>query len=211
MANSVYPKKILLVEDHPATRMGLISFITSEWPESKIHEFDRGDKAVKHYSEIEPDLVLTDYQMPGMNGLEFSRQILRIDKNAKIILFTFYDTFPIAANFLHAGGRGFVAKDGNVEIIVEAINSVLSGHYYFHSNHEIELTKILNEGLSKNIPALNFTTRELQVALKISKGLTTRDIAGLLGISPRTVETHRQNLLEKTNAKNTAELIEYIL
>jgi DNA-binding NarL/FixJ family response regulator len=202
--------KILIADDHPMARKGLSTLLKSEWNKVEIKEAGNGLEAVELYGTFKPDLTFLDYRMPQLSGFDAAKKILTIDRTARIILLTMFDSIPIAMNFLRIGGKAFISKDSDVEHIIAAIQSVIKGDYYFHSNHEAELLRWFQMGMEKNVPSISFSPRELQVCLKVSKGMTNQKIAEELKLSVRTVEANRQHLLKKTDTKNTAQLVEYV-
>lgn len=203
-------KKALIADDHPVSRNGLGTLLRTEWPEVEILFTSNGEEATDQYSKNKPDLVILDYRMPVLNGLEAAKRILEIDRHAKIILLTMFDTKPIVLNFLKVGGKGFLHKGTNVDQIIQAIYGVLQGDYYFSSECETEISRWLSSGMKEKIPVISFSHREHQLTLKIVRGLTNKEIAAELDLSTRTVEFYRKKLLSKTQVKNTAELVEYI-
>lgn len=203
-------EKILLADDHPVSRKGLIALLKSEWPRIEVVEAIHGSEAVEKYPTTKPDVTILDYRMPHLNGYETSKEILRKDRSAKILLLTMFDSSPIAMNFLQIGGKGFITKDAHVDQILAAIRAVEKGDHYFHSRYEDEIIEWMQTGMKKRAPVISLSPRELEVCLKLSKGFTAQAIADELTISVRTVETYRRHVMEKTNVKNTAEMIEYI-
>jgi DNA-binding NarL/FixJ family response regulator len=203
-------KKILIADDHPMARKGLVTLLKGEWPQVEVFEARDGDEVVAAYPTFNPELLILDYRMPTMTGYEAAKEILQVNCTARIILLTMFDSIPIAMNFLRIGGKGFLSKGSEVEHIIKAINTVVQGDIYFHSDNEEELLHWFQMGMAKNVPAISFTPRELQVCLKVSKGMSNKEIADELKISVRTVEDYRQELLRKTGAKNTAQLVEYV-
>ncbi|MEQ1585774.1 MAG: response regulator transcription factor [Cyclobacteriaceae bacterium] len=203
-------KKILIADDHPMARKGLVTLLKGEWPQVEVFEARDGNEVIAAYPTFNPDLLILDYRMPTLTGYEAAKEILQVNSTARIILLTMFDSIPIAMNFLRIGGKGFLSKGSEVEHIIKAINTVAQGDIYFHSDNEEELLHWFQMGMAKNVPAISFTPRELQVCFKVSKGLINKEIAEELKISVRTVETYRQQLIAKTNVRNTAELVEYI-
>ena len=203
-------KKILIADDHPMARLGLVALLKSEWPTVEVFEARNGVEVVEAYPTFIPDILILDYRMPKMTGYDAAKEILQTNSTARIILLTMFDSIPIATNFLRIGGKGFLTKGSDAEHIIKAIYELAKGDFYFRSDNEIELLHWFQMGMTKNVPAISFTPRELQVCFKVSKGLINKEIAKELKLSVRTVETYRQQLIEKTNVRNTAELIEYI-
>lgn len=148
--------------------------------------------------------------MPGVNGYQTAQELLRIDPSAKILLFTYLDSLAVAANFLAIGGKGFMTKDADLDTLFKAITTIIQGQHYFHSSHDTQLIEMLHQGIRNNLPKIQFSQRELEICLKLSKGNTAKMIADDLGLSVRTVESYKDSLISKTKVKNTVELIDFI-
>lgn len=204
------PKSILVVDDHPAIVLGLRFAIQGEWPTCKVVGVNSGKAALNACQVSNPDLVLLDYQMPDMNGYQTARQLLKFNANIRMLLFTFLDSLPVAANFLAIGGRGFMTKGADLQSLFDAIVNIMNGEYYFHSQHDSELSKMVQTGIRTNLPKIEFTLRELEICLKLSKGLTAKMIGQELKLSQRTVESYKETLMNKTGVKSTTELIAFI-
>jgi two-component system, NarL family, response regulator NreC len=201
---------ILIADDHPVIRKGLLTLLKSEWPLATIIEASDGNKVVELFNQYHPDVSLLDFRMPNSTGYESAIQILRSNASVKIILFTLYDSFPVITNFLSIGGRGFLTKNCDGNEIVKAVKAVYAGNYFFHSSHESEILRWMQQRTNTHLLSIKLTERELQVVLKLSKGLTNKEIANELKLSVRTVESYKEKAIEKTQVKNTAELIEYV-
>lgn len=207
---AISPKLIIVVDDHPAIIKGLTFAIASEWPNCKLQAFRSGPQAIEAYTSLHPDIVLLDYQMPEVNGYEAAIELLRIDPHVKILMFTFLDSLPVAANFLAIGGKGFVTKDADMDTLFAAITTILNGEHYFHSQHDKALSEMLHQGIKVNLPKIQFSQRELEVCLKLSKGLTAKMIADELNLSTRTIESYKESMMIKARVKSTVELIDFI-
>ncbi|MBX2896860.1 MAG: response regulator transcription factor [Cyclobacteriaceae bacterium] len=206
----VTPQRIFIVDDHPAILKGMTFALNGEWPACDLKTYRSGPDAIQEYLLLKPDIVLLDYQMPKVNGYETALELLRIDPKVKILLFTFLDSLDVAANFLAIGVRGFITKDASLDITFEAITSIIKGGHFFHSRYDKQLSEILVKGINTNLPKIQFTPRELEICLKLSKGLTAKMIAHDLNLSIRTIESHKDNLMKKTRVKNTVELIDFV-
>lgn len=203
-------KKILIADDHLISRRGLNTLLKHQWPEATIIEASNGLEASTFHLEFQPDLTILDYRMPQQTGLEAAKQIVSLDKNANLILLTMFDSIAIALNFLKIGGKGFLNKDGNIDHIINAVTSVSSGNYYFSTTHEREIISWMKTGMKKNVPYISFSEREIQLCIFISKGMTNTEIASAMGLSPRTIETYRSNLIQKTKVGNSLELVAFV-
>jgi len=204
------PHCILVVDDHPAIVLGLRFAIQGEWPDCEVIGVNSGKAALDTCRVLNPDIVLLDYQMPNMNGYQTAQQLLRLNASTRILLFTFLDSLPVAANFLAIGGKGFMNKGADLQSMFDAIVTIMNGEYYFHSQHDSELGEMVLKGIRVNIPKIEFTQRELEVCLKLSKGLSAKMIAQELNISQRTVESYKEAIMTKARVKNTTELIAFV-
>ncbi|MBT1699135.1 response regulator transcription factor [Fulvivirgaceae bacterium PWU4] len=200
---------ILIVDDHQLYRKAIVTEL-SETLSATLFEAANGAEAVHMTTRVFPDVVLIDYKMPIMNGMQATKEILRKNAAVRIIVISLYDELDVIMNFLRLGARGFVSKNTDGTEIKEAIRTVLAGDYYFHSRFHHMLSVKPENGAKKNSPYFNFTHRELQIIKMITAGKTSIEIAHELEISHRTVESCKFNLINKTNVKNTAQLIDFV-
>ena len=203
-------KKILIADDNNMMRKGMQLLLNAYYPHTEIIEAANGAELISQYKAHKPEIILTDYSMPKLNGYEAAKILLKEDKRVKVIMFTMFDTLTIALNFLKIGGRGFISKGNHNDQIIESIRVVATGDYYFSTDNEKIILKYLEEGIPQTLPKIKFTPLELSIVLKLSKGKTSKEISHELSLSPRTVETYRYDLIKKTRVKNSMELVEYI-
>ncbi len=203
-------KKNLIADDHPVLRKGISFLLKEEWKQLEVIEAANGLEAIEQYQDHKPYIVLIDYSMPRLNGYEAARYLLNKNKEIKIILFTMFDSTTIAFNFLKIGGRGFVEKVGDPIEIIYARHAVMRGGYYFHSQYEKEIIQWLDNGVDQSLPTLKFTPKELEIILKLSRGMTCKDIGEAMQLSSRTVESYRADLIRKAEVKNSLELISFV-
>jgi len=199
---------IIIVDDHLIFRQGLKSIITIENIANVIGEASNGLEFIGLLSHLTPDLVLMDIDMPHMNGLEATQKALELMPDLKIIAFTMYSDEEYYYKMIDRGVKGFILKTSGIKELENAISDVISGECYF--SNELLRNIIANLGHKNTSKIPNFeelTGRELEVLQQICLGLTTDEIAEKLFISPKTVKSHRSNLLEKTVSKNTPGLI----
>lgn len=202
--------KILIADDHPVFRKGILTILKDEWPTLEVVEAAHGLEIIQHYQTHQPDLLLIDYSMPHLNGFLAAEHLLKKNKDIRIILFTMYDTFEIALNFLKIGGRGFIVKGGENAEVISAIRAVSSGDYYFNTHHEKEIVTWLEGGKEQDVPAIRFTPNELEIIIKLSRGMTCHEIGESMQLSSRTVEAYRSDLILKVGVKNSLELISFV-
>lgn len=200
--------EILIVDDHLIFRQGLKSLITSENIATVVGEASNGKEFLELLPHIKPDLVLMDIDMPHMNGMEATQKALEIIPDLKIIAFTMFGDEEYYYKMIDLGVKGFILKSSGINELEKAIREVMLGESYF--SNEV-LRKIISNLGRKNNNKTNentsLTTRELEVLQQICLGLNNEEIAKKLFISPKTIKSHRSNLLEKTGCKNTPALI----
>jgi len=212
--NSIITKKpnIIIVDDHLIFRQGLKSIITLENIANVIGEASNGIELIDLLSNLKPDLVLMDIDMPRMNGLDATEKALEILPDLKIIAFSMFSDEEYYYKMIDRGVKGFILKTSGINELETAILNVMSGDTYF--SNEL-LRKIINNfgrpNTSKVAVLDNLTDREVEVLQQICLGLSTDQIAEKLFISPKTVKSHKSNLLEKTVCKNTPALILYAI
>ena len=208
--NSIITKKpnIIIVDDHLIFRQGLKSIITLENIANVIGEAANGIEFIELLSGLKPDLVLMDIDMPRMNGLDATQKALEIMPELKIIAFSMFSDEEYYYKMIDRGVKGFILKTSGINELETAIKNVMDGDTYF--SNEL-LRKIINNlgrpNTTKQTALDNLTEREIEVLQQICLGLSTEEIAEKLFISPKTVKSHKSNLLEKTVCKNTPALI----
>ena len=199
---------IIIVDDHLIFRQGLKSLMTLENIANIIGEASNGIELLKLLTQLKPDLVLMDIDMPHMNGLEATEKALELMPDLKIIAFSMFSDEEYYYKMIDRGVKGFILKTCGINELETAIKNVMMGDSYF--SNEL-LRKIINNfGHANNAKPLmheNLTEREVEILQQICLGLSTEEIAEKLYISPKTVKSHKSNLLEKTVCKNTPALI----
>jgi len=204
-------RTMLLVDDHLLFRAGLRKvFDQTEYGLSVFLEAGDGKEAVDIALREEVDLIFLDESMPELSGFDAAGRILASKPECKIIALTQFDEMPLIMNYFKLGVKGFLSKAIDAAQITEAARTVLDGNYYYHSKFDNQIRSWLSTGLRKGLPAIRFTEREVEVVIHLSKGRTNHEIAGILGIGRRTVETHRRDLILKTGVSNTASLLTFV-
>lgn len=200
--------EIIIVDDHLIFRQGLKSLITSENIASVVGEASNGKEFLQLLTHLKPDLVLMDIDMPHMNGMEATQKALEIIPDLKIIAFTMFGDEEYYYKMIDLGVKGFILKSSGINELEKAISEVMIGESYF-SNEVLRkiISNLGRKNNSKQNENASLTTRELEVLQQICLGLNNEEIAQKLFISPKTIKSHRSNLLEKTGCKNTPALI----
>jgi DNA-binding NarL/FixJ family response regulator len=199
--------RVLIVDDHPVTRDGLRSALGAAGKDQIeiVGEAANGEDAVTAASELEPDVVFMDVQMPGMNGLEAARLIRESRPDTKIILFTVEESRAAVAEAMQAGVSGYLLKDVTGSELVKAAQLAMEGKAVIHP----ALTRAFMEEvqLSPHRPETPLSARESQILQSVAYGATTKEVARTLGISPHTVKTHLERIFEKLGANDRAQAV----
>lgn len=197
--------KIALVDDHTLFRNGLKGLLRTNSDYEVVGDFADGSQFIAALPELDVDIVFMDIAMPNMDGQRATILALQQRPELKIIALTMFSEQPYAQQMIEAGVCGYINKDSDIQIVFDAVNSVMSGEKYFPQG-VVEPRK-LND--VDDFDALS--DRELAVLTAICQGLSTPQIADRLEISKRTVDAHRARILEKTGCNNTASLVAYAI
>ncbi|MBN2636051.1 MAG: response regulator transcription factor [Prolixibacteraceae bacterium] len=202
--------KIYLVDDHGLFREGLKFLLSGFDCVEKIYEAENGKQFISGLKGNCTDIALLDIEMPVMNGIEATKQALKICPELKIIGLSMYSEESYYSSMIEAGASGFLLKNSNFSEVKKAITDVAEGRNYFSS----EILQCILERVTAKKPEdeiTDITERETEILFYICKGLSNAEIARKLTISKRTVDKHRENLLQKTQSKNTANLVIYAI
>lgn len=207
--------RIIIVDDHSLFREGIKLLIEMEGMGQIIAEAENGRIFLEMLVNLKPDLVLMDIEMPVMNGLEACTKAMAIMPDLKILVLTMLKEEDNYTSMINAGAKGFVLKTAGKLELEKAIKAVTQGESYF--SNEILRQIIVNSGKQKLIQDINqgnnikFTEREVEILQYFCQGFTASEIAAKVFRSIKTIEAHRSTLLEKTNTKNTINLILYAI
>jgi len=200
--------RVLIVDDHPLIRQGMRSLLEKHGF-TVIGEAADGREATKLAQELEPDVAVLDLAMPLLNGLDSAREITRTCRRTKTILVTIHTADQYVLVALQAGVRGYVLKSQATAELVQAIQEVMRGGRYLSPGIS---EAVVQAYLGKtDLPSDPLTPREREVLQLIAEGMRTKDIAGLLVVSVKTVESHRTRIMEKLDVHQTAGLVRYAI
>jgi DNA-binding NarL/FixJ family response regulator len=205
--------KILIADDHSMIRDGLKSLLSQTRDFIVVDEAVNGTEAISKYNALQPDLVILDISMPELNGMDAAREILSKNPGAKIIILSMYDDEEYISKCMEVGVMGYVFKNETRNELDHAVRTVLKGENYFSNEVQHVIFKKYSSTVTtkkKKEPEIKLTSREIEIVKLIAEGLTSQQMAEKLFISPRTIETHRANLMKKTTARNSMELIRKI-
>ncbi len=211
-------KKILLVDDHKIIRDGIKALLYGNKEITIVGECEDGDEVVDFLEQAPADVILMDINMKRMSGIEATRQILARFPGVKVVALTMHNEEGYISKILKAGAVGYILKNTGKAELITAIQSVCEGKNYFGPEvAEIMMSKyVRNNSKPKTSNAFlvtidDLTRREIEILGLIAEELTNVEIGEKLFISPRTVDTHRRNLLQKIGVKNTAGLVKFAL
>jgi DNA-binding NarL/FixJ family response regulator len=197
--------KVLIVDDHPVTRQGLRSALGSSKEVEVVGEASNGDEAVEAVKQLHPQVVFMDVRMPGMSGIEATKEIREVDPDTKVILFTVEESRAAIADAIRAGVSGYLLKDVSAGELIQAAKLALEGKAVIHPT----LTRAFIEEVQyvEQRPETPLSRRESQILQKVAYGATTKEVAHDLQISPHTVKTHLERIFEKLGANDRAQAV----
>ena len=206
-------KKILLADDHKIVRDGLHTLLGKEADIEVVGAATDGRNAVELAKEHEPDLVIMDISMPSMNGIEATRQIIDELPDTKIIVLSMHSERRFVAEVLTAGAVGYLLKDCAFDELTNAIRTVLGGKVYLSENITgLVVDDYVRQLSEKEVVTEDIlTSREREVLQLIAEGNSTKEIADMLYLSRKTIETYRSRLMEKLDVHSVAELTKYAI
>jgi two-component system, NarL family, response regulator DegU len=197
--------KVLIVDDHPVTRDGLRSALSTSDEVEVVGEAASGEEAVRMVKELCPEVVFMDVRLPGITGIEATKQVLSLAPDTKIILFTVEESRAALADAMRAGVSGYLLKDVSASELIQAGKLALEGKAVIHPT----LTRAFIEEAQyvDTRPNTPLSRRESEILQMVAYGATTKEVAHKLGISPHTVKTHLERIFEKLGANDRAQAV----
>ena len=207
------PIRVLIADDHVLVRSGLHALLRASSDLEVVGEAGEGAETLRLAAALRPDLVLLDVTMPG-GGIAIAQRLKEAHPELVVLFLTMHEDESLMHQALHAGAAGFVVKRAEPSELLEAIRAVSRGEIYVHPAMTRRAAATADDDgtparASAPAPATALTPRELDVLRLLARGNTNRQIAGLLGLSPRTIESHRANLMGKLGLVSRVELVEY--
>lgn len=204
------PLRILVADDHHVVRTGLRTLLETESGWEVCAEAANGREAVEKVRDLKPDVAVLDISMPLLNGVEATRQIRKLSSKTEILILTMHDSESLIQEVLEAGARGYILKDDADRSLIAAVRSLQQHKPYLSSRVSETFSKTL---LSSNNDSASerrrLTPREREVLQLLAEGKSNKEIAGFLGISVKTAETHRANIMLKLDFHSITELVRY--
>jgi DNA-binding NarL/FixJ family response regulator len=198
---------VLVADDHAVVAEGLASLLRGEF--ALAGTVTDGAQLLEAARRLRPDVIVTDLAMPGLSGLDALRQLRADGLTSRVVVLTMHADAQLAAEALRAGASGFVVKSAAGKELVAAIHTVLRGKTYLTAQLAQDvLAELAEPGTASNA---KLTPRQREVLRLIADGRTMKEVAAILGLSPRTVETHKYQVMEALGLGTTAELVRYAL
>ncbi len=205
--------KLLLVDDHEVVRAGLRMLFQAEEDMEIVGEVGSGLEALQAVRDLKPDVVLMDIAMPGMSGIEATRQIKEANPHTAVLALTMHEDEQYFFEMLQAGALGYVPKRAAPDDLISAIRAVSQGNVFLYPSLAKMLVKdFLQRAEESPVSAEEkLTPREREVLTYVAEGYTNREIARALVISVKTVDRHRENIMRKLNLHSRVELVKYAI
>jgi DNA-binding NarL/FixJ family response regulator len=205
------PVRLLIADDHEVVRRGLRALLQEQSGWQVVAEATNGSDAVAKADEFLPDVAILDITMPSLNGLDAAKRISKLRHDTKILILTMHESDRLIQSALDAGASGYLNKTDAGRNLVMAVKALLSNRTFFTPNVAQRLTDGLL-GNGRKTPATRrseLTGREREIVQLLAEGKGSKEMATLLGLSVKTVETHRSNILRKLNCHSVTALVRY--
>ncbi len=209
--NNSFRKSIIIVEDHPIMRKGLVSSLEAEHEYDVTLQFEKAEEVLKALNDMKklPDLIIVDVSLPGMNGIELIKSIIFQYPEQLILVVSRHEESLYAERALRAGAKGYIMKFEHSDVFLKAVKKVLNGNIYV--SDEINEKLLMNAMSGKKTviqsPVEILSDRELEVFELIGNGKSSNEIADQLHLAVKTIETYRSRIKEKLDLKNSTELV----
>lgn len=198
--------KVLVVDDHTLVRKGIIGLLNTIKDMEVVGEAASGEEAINLAKLRDPDVILMDIQMPGMGGLEATRKLTYSGFGSKVLALTVYESDVFPTRFLEEGAAGYITKYANPQELERSIRMVASGQRYVSSEIAQKLVLRRYSDHNNQSPFERLSERELQVMMMITRGKKAPEIAEILHLSPKTINTYRYRIFDKLGVKTDVEL-----
>jgi DNA-binding NarL/FixJ family response regulator len=200
------PIRVLVADDHAIVRTGIRHVLESEPGFTVVGEAANGADALELARSLAPDVAVLDISMPGVSGLHVTQELRRLSPETRVLILSMHDNTEYVLESLRAGAHGYILKDTAANELRTAIHAVRGGESYFSPPVARRLTAVVRGTTAEEDLLGQLTARERQVLVGVAQGRTNREIAVELGISHRTVETHRESLMKKLGIRTVAGL-----
>ncbi len=210
----VKKKSVLIIDDHPLFREGLKAIIGRDAHFDVVGEAGTGREGLRMAKKLEPDLVLVDISLPDQSGIQLTREIRTLLAETRVLIVSMHSKIDYIAEAFQAGATGYVVKESASERLIKGLEYVSRGDYFLDSSVSQQVVKRLMDSPAKDEKITdaaygNLSPREQEVMRLLAEGLSRKEIGEKLFISPKTVENHRTNIMNKLGLHSTIELIRY--
>jgi len=199
----------LIADDHGILRAGLRALLKSDPSLEVVGEAENGEETLQQAMQLNPDIVLMDMNMPGMNGVETTRHLIKQNTDLRVLILTVHEDYEMVREAIQAGAAGYIIKRAADSELTNAIRAVSRGELYVHPAMTRALLNPQPQEMEKLYNGEPLTSREIEVLRLLAQGYTNKQIAEELTVSVRTVETHRANITGKLNIRSRVELLRY--
>lgn len=208
--------RVLVADDHEVVRKGLRSILEEQPGWEVAGEACDGRQAVEKAKALRPDVSVVDVSMPGLNGLEATRQMLKNDAESKVLILTMHESDPLIREVLDAGARGYLLKSDASRDLVNAVEAIRLNKTYFTARvAQMVLDGYLDKkpkaASDNELPASRLTPRQREIVQLLAEGKSSKEVAVALGLSVKTAETHRANIMRRLDCHSVSELVRYAI
>lgn len=202
--------RTLVVDDHTMVRAGLCRLLDAEEDLEVVGQSGSGREAVQLARELKPDVVILDYSLPDIDGLETTRQIVALNMGIRILILTMYANEEYATRVIRAGAAGFIVKVAPTDELLAAVRKVARKGVYVSPAIMERMVGRMGQS-HEEVPEAVLSDREMQVLIQLAKGSTSREVSKALSLSLSTVETYRSRILEKLNLRNNSDMTRFAI
>jgi len=208
--------RVLVADDHEVVRKGLRTILEEQPGWEVSGEASDGREAVDKVRALKPDVTVVDVGMPGLNGLEATRQMLKNDPETKVLILTMHESDPLIREVLDAGARGYLLKSDAGKDLVSAVEAIRRNKTYFTARvAQMVLDGYLDKKprtpVDHDVPASRLTPRQREIVQLLAEGKSSKEVAVALNLSVKTAETHRANIMRRLNCHSVSELVRYAI
>lgn len=205
--------RILIADDHDIVRKGLRALVEEESSWQVVADVQDGRSAVAKTQELKPDIAILDIAMPSLNGLDATKQIVKVNPDTKVLILTMHDSELLIQNVLNAGARGYLMKTDAGRDLIVAIRALLSGQTFFTQRvAQIVLDTFTGKKTTTTEGDIqSLTAKEREVVQLLAEGKSSKEAADVLKVSTKTLETHRSNIMRKIGCHSVTDVVRYAI
>lgn len=202
--------RVLVVDDHTLVRAGVARLLEAEEDIEVVGQTGSGHEAVELSRRLKPDVVILDYSLPDLDGLEATQQIISAVSGVRVLILTMYANEEYATRLIRAGAAGFMIKGASADELLTAVRKVARKGVYVSPSVQEKMVSRIGQP-QEDAPEAALSNREMQVLVRLARGATTREVSEALSLSLSTVETYRSRILEKLNLRNNSDLTRFAI